>query len=524
MQPENRIPSAQAPADPAEQFRTLANSIHQLAWMANADGWIHWYNDRWYAYTGTSLAEMQGWGWEKVHHPDHKQRVVTFVTEAWQKGEPWELVFPLRRHDGSFRWFLTRAFPVRDAKGQLAQWIGTNTDIDDQKKAEAQLEARVQERTRALESQNLLLDSILNHSSNGISATEMIRDETGLIIDARTILANDAAMRFTGIPRELYLSKTATELDPDIMSSDYVRGCIHTLETGEPSLSQYFLQPLGRWLELSTSRMDEGHLIHVFTDVTPIKEAQLQLERYVEELQRSNTNLEEFAYAASHDLKEPIRKIHYFSDRLREQLSDRMSGEELRLFERLQQSSRRMGQLIDDLLTYAQVSRGAAERIEVDLNEVLRTVLEDLDVEIQQKGARISTSDLPKVLGNQRQFQQLFQNLVGNALKYSREDLEPEVRISCMKVKGGEQLPHLPGDEGQKPYYRITVQDNGIGFEQGDAERIFQVFTRLHGNSEFRGTGVGLSIVRKVAENHHGFVKAEGAPGMGATFILLLPA
>lgn len=118
-----------------DRFRTLADNIQNLAWMANADGWIFWYNKQWYDYTGFNLKEMQGWGWEKVHHPDHIDRVVVFVKEAWSAGKPFELTFPLKGKDGVFRWFLTRAFPIADDRGRIIRWIGTNTDIDQQHRA-----------------------------------------------------------------------------------------------------------------------------------------------------------------------------------------------------------------------------------------------------------------------------------------------------------------------------------------------------------------------------------------------------
>ena len=118
-----------------ERFRTFANSVSQFAWMANPDGWIYWYNQRWYDYTDTTLEEMQGWGWEKVHHPDHIKRVIEHVKVVWQNDEPYEMTFPLRRYDGVYRWFLTRVYPVKNNEGKVIQWIGTNTDIDDQKKA-----------------------------------------------------------------------------------------------------------------------------------------------------------------------------------------------------------------------------------------------------------------------------------------------------------------------------------------------------------------------------------------------------
>ena len=510
-------------AESEERFRTLANSIVQLAWMADADGWIHWYNDRWYQYTGTTLEEMQGWGWEKVHHPDHIESVIEFAKKAWNTDEPWELIFPLRRHDGQYRWFLTRGVPVKNKEGKVVQWIGTNTDIDEQKQTEALLEDKVLERARELESQRNLFDNILKNSSNGISVTEMMRDDDGNIIDAITILANDAAVRFTGLPKDVYLSKTAKELDPNILTSPYGQTCLKTLATGEPSFIQYYLEVSGRWLELTISKMDDDHLIHIFTDVTPIKEAQLKLERTVEELQRSNENLQEFAYAASHDLKEPIRKIHFFSDRLRNNLRNKLSEEDVNSFHRMELAARRMSSLIDDLLNYSQIGFRPDGFENVSLNGVINQVLSDLDLEIERKSAVIHVDNLGSVEGYQHQLQQAFQNLVANALKYTREGVRPEIRITGSIVNGKDTGLNITAEECHKDFYRIEVTDNGIGFDQKDAERIFNVFTRLHGNGEFKGTGVGLSIVRKVIENHNGYIMAESTPGHGSTFKVYLP-
>ena len=376
-----------------------------------------------------------------------------------------------------------------------------------------------------MEQQRNLLDNILRCSSNGISVTEMIRDEQGQVCDARTLMANDAAVKYTALPRDVYLSKTAVEIDPNILQSAYGQTCLRTLETGEPSFIQYYLEMTGRWLELTVSKMDDDHLIHIFTDVTPIKEAQLQLERSVEDLKRSNASLEEFAYAASHDMKEPIRKIHFFSDRLKGELKEKLTDTQLRLFERMEEAARRMGLLIEDLLAYSRATRGNTDIEDVDLNQKVRVVLSDLELEVQQKGARVTIDDpLPVVKANRRQLQQLFQNLLSNALKYNKPGEMPEIHITARKVKGSDAKADLPADAGQKLYHLIEIRDNGIGFEQKDAERIFSIFTRLHGNAEYRGTGVGLSIGRKVAESHNGYLWAESAPGDGATFKVLLPA
>ena len=420
--------------------------------------------------------------------------------------------------------------PFKQADGRISGVIAIAFDVTEQvlarkkiEESEQELQLRVKERTAELETQKNLLDNILTNSSNGISVTEMIRNDQGEIIDAKTILANNAAINFTGLPRDIYLTKTATELDPDILKTPYGQTCLKTLETGEPSLIQYFLQYTGRWLELTISKMDDEHLIHIFTDVTPIKEAQLQLEKTIEELKRSNTNLEDFAYAASHDMKEPIRKIHFFSDRLKLELHDQLNEGQKHLFNRMENAAQRMKNLIDDLLTYSHVSRGVPDYETIDLNNKVKNVLEDLEVEIQEKNAVINVGELPTIKGHRRQIQQVFQNLIGNALKYSRPEKVPEISLRSSVVTGSEIPDRISAEDVNQKFYLIEVKDNGVGFDQKDAERIFNVFTRLHGNTEYRGTGIGLSIVKKVMENHKGYVWAESRPGVGTSFKIVFP-
>ncbi|HEY1022673.1 MAG TPA: histidine kinase dimerization/phospho-acceptor domain-containing protein, partial [Flavisolibacter sp.] len=205
----------------------------------------------------------------------------------------------------------------------------------------------LEEKTRQLEEQKTLLDNILQNSSNGISVSRVFRDKTGKVVDAQTIMANDAAVKYIGFPREIYLTKKATELEPAVMDSPYYQACIHTLETGEPFVMRYQMQSTGKWLELTVSRLDYDHLIQIFTDVTPIREAELKLEQSVEELRRSNESLEEFTRAASHDLKEPIRKIHFFTERLKTALGSKLSEAEGNLLQRIEVASARMNLLVD---------------------------------------------------------------------------------------------------------------------------------------------------------------------------------
>ncbi len=241
--------------------------------------------------------------------------------------------------------------------------------------------------------------------------------------------------------------------------------------------------------------------------------ANKRLHNINKELQRSNQYLEEFAYAASHDLKEPLRKILYFTSKLKMQLSTHLQEEQETSFERIENATERMGNLIDDLLLYSHVSQQPLEMESVDLNEKMEQVLEDLELAISEKKAVLNIANLPVVKGYTRPLQQLFQNLISNALKYSKKNISPQIDISHQLIS-----------EDGKPYNLISVKDNGIGFNPEYADRIFQMFARLHGKSEYSGTGLGLTIVRKVLETHNGFVRVQSTPDEGSTFNVFLPA
>jgi light-regulated signal transduction histidine kinase (bacteriophytochrome) len=269
--------------------------------------------------------------------------------------------------------------------------------------------------------------------------------------------------------------------------------------------------------------MDESHLIHIFTDVTEMKEAQLKLEQSLKDLQKSNANLEDFAYAASHDLKEPLRKFQIFTDRLKDELKGFVTENQQNLFIKLGSTSNRMQSLVDNLLEYSYVTKGIALVEQVDLNQTVKNVLEDLELEIQNKQARVVVPTLPTVHGNGRQFEQVFQNLIGNALKYSRPDVNPNIKIIYRQVNGRDVQSDKPLELLSQNYHFVEISDNGIGFEQVHADRVFRIFTRLHGNKDYKGSGIGLSIVRKVIESHNGFVWVTSEPNAGSSFKFVLP-
>ncbi|MEO6404594.1 MAG: PAS domain-containing protein [Ferruginibacter sp.] len=374
------------------QFRTFADSIQNLAWIANAEGWIYWYNQLWYDYTGTTLEEMEGLGWQKVHHPDHIEKIIELSKDIWKKDEAWELTFPLRRHDGEYRWFLTRAYPVKDSNGNIERWIGTNTDVTEQKNSTEELEQKVNERTVELE--------IKNH-----------------------------------------------------------------------------------------------------------------------ELELSNAELKSFSYVASHDLKEPLRKIQAFSKRIID--TENFSEKTQDYFNRIISAGERMQNLIDSLLDLSRANSSELDFVPCNLNKVIEEVKSDLQFSISEKQATIEHDELPVIMGGCVQISQLITNLLDNAIKYSQYGIKPLIKITSSIIEG-EIIEH-PSANKQKKYHAIKFEDNGIGFEQAYENKIFELFQRLHTKNEYSGTGIGLGIVKKIITNHNGFITAKGKPNVGSIFTIYIP-
>ncbi len=375
-----------------KQFRNFADTIQNLAWTANAHGSIYWYNQRFYDYTGATFDEIKEFGWQKVHHPDHLQQVLEFAQVAWTKDEVWELTFPLRRHDGEYRWFLTRAYPEKNAAGEIERWIGTNTDITEQKMSSAELEKKVKERTEELDAKNI-------------------------------------------------------------------------------------------------------------------------------QLELSNAELASFNYIASHDLKEPLRKIQTFSRRILE--VENLSEQTRHYFDRIIASGDRMHNLIESLIDFSRASTSELIFNASDLNTIVEEAITDLEVVIHEKRAVIEYANLPTINGAYIQLSQLFTNLIENSIKYSRPDVNPIVKITSEMVNGS--AIDNPSADKRKEYHKIKIVDNGIGFDETYVNKIFQLFQRLHHQNEYSGTGIGLAIVKKIVTNHDGFIIAQGEPNVGATFTIYFP-
>lgn len=353
---------------------------------------------------------------------------------------------------------------------------------------------------------------LLRHAAEAF----VLVDEPGTIR-----FANDTAHRLFGWPPGELEGRSVEELVPAPLRAAHV-------DSRRGYHQNPAARPMGQRMELFACRRDgsrfpvriglsyvradgETLVLAVVIDTSELKHAQESLLEYTRALERSNRDLEQFASVASHDLQEPLRKIQAFGERLRELPGEPLGERGRDYLERMLAAAGRMSTLIEDLLTYSRVTTRAQPFGEVDLNETIRGVLSDLELKLEQSGGKVEVAPLPRIEADPTQMRQLLQNLLQNALKFTRPGVAPLVRVE------GEVVP------GPPRALRLSVIDNGIGFEPRYQERIFNLFQRLHPRGAYQGSGIGLAICRKIADRHAGRIEAHGRPGEGATFTVHLP-
>jgi len=316
-----------------------------------------------------------------------------------------------------------------------------------------------------------------------------------------------------------------------------VQEMIHIEESQVHEKSELFNFFSGLWVPMIFISSLVAIIIGIYSYITLTKEVRLQqhieakLKSYQRDLQqnitllnKSNQELEQFAYVASHDLQEPLRKISTFSDRLQIKYKENLPPDATQLIDRMVAAVARMRVLINDLLVFSRAGRIIPESIiSVNMNKLMTEVISDLEIPLEEKNAGIIFADLPEIEGNPTSFHQLFQNLIANAIKFAHPNRQLHIEIHNETASGKELGLNIDNNHRDEKYCRITIEDNGIGFDQAYAERIFLIFQRLHGISEYSGTGIGLAICKKIVDSHHGFISAQGYPDKGATFTIVLP-
>jgi PAS domain S-box-containing protein len=332
--------------------------------------------------------------------------------------------------------------------------------------------------------------------------------------EGRIVEANLTAAKQLGMERSVLIGKPF-----NLHAAEDYREELHlhfrkVFKTKEPHTCEIKLS--GRSRINSYVQLDSTYLLDsdgenltrtTMTDISDRKQAEENLKIFTGKLEQSNTELEQFAFIASHDLQEPLRKIQAFGNMLGNKWSDKLDKQGKDYLTRMQNAAKRMQGLIADLLKYSRVATRSEPLGDVDLREAVIEVVSDLEIKIQRLGADVEVLELPVIKAAKSQIYQLFQNLIANSLKFHRDDL-PHIKIYSRRTDND---------------YRIFVEDNGIGFDEAYLDRIFAPFQRLHGRSAYEGTGMGLAICRKIVEQHGGSITAKSKPGEGSTFIITLP-
>lgn len=637
-----------------DRLRTMADAMPQLAWMAEPDGHVTWYNQRWYDFTGTTPEAALGWGWKSVHDPGLLPLVMERWTRAIANEESFEMEFPLRGADGRFCWFLTRAVPLKNAAGRLLRWFGTNTDVSQKRQAEEEinrlntrLEQRVQERTAELQAANsalsdlkaaldehsivIIMDSIgkatyVNSkfcAISGYSREELLGRDDCIVNSkdyseefGRDLWATISGGRiWRGEIRKRAKNGTFYWADSTIVPffdtrrtvTQYIAICSditrrklveEPLREGEERLrlatavagvavwswdiprdvvkwddlmfTLYGMKPTrDGWVsykdwqdrvlpedfaeqeavlkntvvkggssrrefrivrasdqavriiqaaEVMVSGVDASamRMVGVNIDITERRHAEseiaklnLDLQRRSHNLELANRELEAFSYSVSHDLRAPLRAVDGFSMMVLERFQGQLGEEGRRMLSVVRSETRRMGQLIDDLLAFCRIGRQAVESVEVDMHSMAQEVFDELTSLEPKRKLQLNLHLLPATRGVAAMLRQVWVNLIGNAIKFTKGRDVGCIEIDARSGEGGEQI--------------YSVKDNGVGFDMRYVGKLFGVFQRLHELDEFPGTGVGLAIASRILQRHGGRIWAEAELDKGATFTFVLP-
>jgi PAS domain S-box-containing protein len=475
-----------------QHYRTLAESLPHLVWTCRPDGHCDFLSRQWVEYTGRPEKEQLGYGWAEQLHPDDRDRVRTEWANATIRGDRFDIEFRIRRADGVFRWFRTRAVPLRDRSGEIVKWFGSNTDFDDYKRALAST-AQAEERFR------LVVEAAPN-------AMLMVDRERHIV------LINRRGEELFGYTREELIDKPVETLVPT------------QLRDVHPHLVDAFLRapvarPMGVGRELFGQRKD-GSQVPIEIGLNPLElpEGRYTLasiidvterKRVDDTLRRSNADLEQFAYIASHDLQEPLRMVANYTDLLAQRYRGKLDEKADKYIHYATDGAKRMQRLVADLLAYSRVGSQGGRLHATASEAVVRSVVQSFGPLIRETGATVQIgSPMPAVLVDEGQLFQLFQNLIGNAIKF-RSAAPPRVEINAL---------------ARDDRWVFSVQDNGIGIDTRYADRIFQMFQRLHERGKFDGSGIGLAIAKRIVERHGGRIWLDSTPGVGTTFFFTLLA
>jgi PAS domain S-box-containing protein len=487
------------------RFRELADNISQFAWTADAKGWIYWYNKRWHDYAGTTLEEMQGWGWQKVHHPDHVDRVVNRIRQSFEAGTPWEDTFPLRGKDGTYRWFLSRALPIRNEAGEVARWFGTNTDVTEQIEAENALRELNDTLERRVEDETRERLQIWNVSQDLLVVTDL---------EGKYLSVNPAWLLALGWSNSELLGRTSRWLlHPDDQDRAYD-------ETGRLAAGQKTLRFESRlrhkdgsyrWISWNAAS-DGGRIYAMGRDVTDLKDSENLLREARGELAQvaRRTMVTAMTASIAHEINQPLAAMAANgSAGLRWLARTEPDLDEVRkALERIVENGNRAGDIIANIRGLFR--KDDQNREPLNVNDLVHDVFALTKGELERRRIVLRSElgkDVPKILGERVPLQQVLLNLIVNAAEAmsSPMDCKPLVSVRTEIHDLRDVL--------------ISVTDCGTGIDPKDMDRIFEAFF----TTKPEGMGMGLSICRSIVEAHGGRLWAAPSVPHGSVFHVQLP-
>ncbi len=480
------------------------------------NGSFEWFNGVDHIFWSEELFRIHGYApnafnvdfqfYKKLIHPEDLEKCEKLAMKISETKKNFSLEYRIIRPDRDIRYIYLTAKVILSKDQEINKILGNLQDVTELKNA-----AMLLEKT----------ESIYKTIASNVPDSIVLMYDKNL----QLILFDGPMLGSIKFKNELY---TGIPLSDIFQEEEFLQNediLIRAFEGEEFQIEKDFEQENKTFMidfkPVINSSGDIFNVMVVMHDITEIKKVQKSLESKVDELNTSNQDLEQFAYVASHDLQEPLRKIRAFGDRLQTKLSNNITDEGLDYIKRMQSASERMQTLIDDLLTFSRITRTDEGYVEVDLHDQFQKIMEDLEFTIEKKNATIDLMVNHHIYAIPGQIRQLFQNLVSNAIKFTKDGIAPIVEIKSEILRGDTfDEPQLLKN---KDYCKITFKDNGIGFEQQYEEKIFELFQRLHTRTEYQGTGIGLAVCKKIVEKHNGIIKVSSKPGEGTLFSIILP-
>jgi PAS domain S-box-containing protein len=508
------------------RFRALSTATREVGYRMSPD-WQQMWELQGRGFLADTSEPASGW-FERYIPAEEQPRVLAGIQDAIAGKTIFEMEHQVIGVNGKVGWAFSRAVPIFNQEGDIIEWFGAASDITARRQMEEALKVAKEE----LEGRKRLYETITNNTPDLIYVFDL---------QYRFTYANEALLTMWGKTAEEGIGKKLLdngyepwhaemherEIDQVVATRQSLRGEVsfpHAI-LGKRIYDYIFVPVINEQGEVEA-------VAGTTRDITEIKLAEEALQRNREELEalveertkalhRSNEDLLQFAHVSSHDMKEPARKISLFASLLLEESHQQLDTKGLNYLNRIASSAKRLYAMIEGVLSYSSLQGMEQSAGPVDLNNILEGIENDFEIVIQQKQASLQYQDLPVIEGFSLLSSQLFSNLISNSLKFSQANVPPVIRISAAPMSPEEVLSEKLDE--RRAYTKITLTDNGIGFAQQYADRIFQIFSRLNSKDQFEGTGLGLALCRKIVERHGGIIRASSQENEGATFSIILP-